>query len=546
MGELFRRNRPEHPLSWTGERLVSSVSGSIECEHLHRYLLARQLCRGKNVLDIASGEGYGAALLAQTACCVTGVEVDAEAVAHATSAYGQKNLRFVEGDATEIPLNDESFDAVISFETLEHVSDQHRFLTEVKRVLKHQGFLLLSTPDSEVYSAAGTTPNPFHVTELTAGELLAELKTVFTYVYLLRQKLIHGSVILPEPADSVPYEFTLFEQRAEDLFELQRVPARAPYLLAIASDQPLPKEQSSLYFALPPKSGIPKETAAEIARLQKIEDAARAQVDHLRSLETQVEDQGKELQRLGYEAQQKTLELDRLRHEAQLTMPEFKRLQGVESALQSRQPELQRLRDVEEAAKAELARALGVSEQERTRLEQLLGKEREVTRQSVESLQRQLESSTLLSRRQALAVRRLQVNLMLQTRANLTEESAQKKIEEITTSHDVLLEKLRLEQQARAAAEQEAKQARAVAAEHLEQEIQKASAAYFAVAAQRDAVIRKRDLLAAELTRAKEEAAHQAALTEEIARLVVPVWMRKLLPQGLRSTARAVKRTLRP
>ena len=67
MGELFRQNQPETPLTWTGERMVTDQTGAIEAEHYHRYFLARELCRGKDVLDVASGEGYGSAFLAQTA-----------------------------------------------------------------------------------------------------------------------------------------------------------------------------------------------------------------------------------------------------------------------------------------------------------------------------------------------------------------------------------------------------------------------------------------------------------------------------------------------
>ncbi len=46
-------------LPWTGERYVPGVIGDIELEHLHRYYLARELALGKDVLDIACGEGYG-------------------------------------------------------------------------------------------------------------------------------------------------------------------------------------------------------------------------------------------------------------------------------------------------------------------------------------------------------------------------------------------------------------------------------------------------------------------------------------------------------
>ena len=79
MGEIFARPFPVTALPFTGERLTSEFGGQTEMEHLHRYMLARHLCRGRDVLDIASGEGYGAALLGQVASTVIGVEVAEDA-----------------------------------------------------------------------------------------------------------------------------------------------------------------------------------------------------------------------------------------------------------------------------------------------------------------------------------------------------------------------------------------------------------------------------------------------------------------------------------
>ena len=70
-------------LEWTGERYVPQVSGNIRLEHLHRYLLARELSKGQRVLDIASGEGYGSDLLAEVAEYVVGVDIAHEVVRHA-------------------------------------------------------------------------------------------------------------------------------------------------------------------------------------------------------------------------------------------------------------------------------------------------------------------------------------------------------------------------------------------------------------------------------------------------------------------------------
>src|SRR5262245_4583182 len=119
---------PPTPLEWTGERLTTAAGGQVEVEHLHRYFLARELCRGLDVLDIASGEGYGAALLAQTARSVVGVELSATSIMHAAAAYSAPNLRFVQGDARFIPLQDASVDIVVSFETIEHFHEHDTFL----------------------------------------------------------------------------------------------------------------------------------------------------------------------------------------------------------------------------------------------------------------------------------------------------------------------------------------------------------------------------------------------------------------------------------
>jgi len=95
VGELFRQDRPKTALAWTGERLVTGIEGPIENEHLHRYLLAREFCRGKDVLDVASGEGYGAALLAQTARRVrrTAVALTDEAIEKIKSMIVSGTLR---------------------------------------------------------------------------------------------------------------------------------------------------------------------------------------------------------------------------------------------------------------------------------------------------------------------------------------------------------------------------------------------------------------------------------------------------------------------
>jgi 2-polyprenyl-3-methyl-5-hydroxy-6-metoxy-1,4-benzoquinol methylase len=82
----------ENQLLWTGERYIPERTGQIQPEHVHRYLLAREYAKDKDVLDIACGEGFGSAILAKTARSVTGVDIASEAVEHAAARYRLENV----------------------------------------------------------------------------------------------------------------------------------------------------------------------------------------------------------------------------------------------------------------------------------------------------------------------------------------------------------------------------------------------------------------------------------------------------------------------
>jgi ubiquinone/menaquinone biosynthesis C-methylase UbiE len=139
---------------------VPGVEGNIELEHRHRCLLAHEFCHGKDVLLLASGEGYGSAMLSSVAISVVGVDIARDAVSHSQRTYARQNLRFMVGSCAEIPLPNASIDVVVSFETLEHHDLHDEMMAEVKRVLRPGGLLepISKSPEddneaSELYEA---------------------------------------------------------------------------------------------------------------------------------------------------------------------------------------------------------------------------------------------------------------------------------------------------------------------------------------------------------------------------------------------------------
>ena len=185
------------PEEFTGERFLPECTGEIWAEHWHRYLFAAGFVADLEVLDIACGEGYGSSLLARKARTVTGVDIDEATVANARNRYRGPNLRFAQGSVSAIPFPDRSFDCVVSFETLEHVAEQEEMLSELKRVLRPTGFVIVSTPNRIEYSDKRAFRNEFHVRELDGAEFRGLLARHFGAQRWHGQRLLFNSGMWP-------------------------------------------------------------------------------------------------------------------------------------------------------------------------------------------------------------------------------------------------------------------------------------------------------------------------------------------------------------
>ena len=130
-------------------RLITSLDedrpiGTVEYAHVCRYNFAAKHLQGR-VLNVACGSGYGNRILADAGCLPVGVDLYQEPLDIAAThfPYGE----YHRGDAQHLQgFGDASFDGVVSFETLEHVSDPFLTCQTFKRVLKAGGILIGSIP----------------------------------------------------------------------------------------------------------------------------------------------------------------------------------------------------------------------------------------------------------------------------------------------------------------------------------------------------------------------------------------------------------------
>jgi 2-polyprenyl-3-methyl-5-hydroxy-6-metoxy-1,4-benzoquinol methylase len=113
---------------------------------LRRRFLLDHVQSGDRVLDVGCGEGRFAAELALAGAEVVGIDVAEEPLRRARARHPQLDVRLIDGNGPW-ELEDASFDVVWAGETIEHVADTSGWCSEVRRVLRPGGCLLLSTPN---------------------------------------------------------------------------------------------------------------------------------------------------------------------------------------------------------------------------------------------------------------------------------------------------------------------------------------------------------------------------------------------------------------
>ncbi len=185
--KFVQQNQPDGvpPLELTGERTLPDLPEENYWyrRHLVVYDWIARRVNGKRVVDMACGEGYGTAVLAQTATHVTGVDANPEAFAHADAKYSSDRIAIVR-DLIETYRPAELVDAVTFLQTIEHVQDPAGVLRHFASLLTPGGKAYISTPNLLTLAPEGAekSENPWHVKEYKPAEFRELCQEVFTDV----------------------------------------------------------------------------------------------------------------------------------------------------------------------------------------------------------------------------------------------------------------------------------------------------------------------------------------------------------------------------
>jgi ubiquinone/menaquinone biosynthesis C-methylase UbiE len=166
---------------------------------IYKYVFASKFLSNDRVLDIACGIGYGSNIIYKINPKVSIIAGD---IYLKGLIYGKKKINekieFTNLDILHLPYKDNSFDVVITFETLEHIINLDSYLKEINRVLKSEGVFLCSTPNKKFSQRVGIK-NEFHVKEYSHDELKNYLEIYFKDINSYGQKEIASDLVYRFP-----------------------------------------------------------------------------------------------------------------------------------------------------------------------------------------------------------------------------------------------------------------------------------------------------------------------------------------------------------
>jgi 2-polyprenyl-3-methyl-5-hydroxy-6-metoxy-1,4-benzoquinol methylase len=198
------------------ERWVSGFANlAVEIEHHSRYVWISNYVKNKRVLDIACGSGKGTFTLANKGLAkeVIGCDLDDNAIKYANIRYRHQNAKYICQDAMKFS-DIIKYDTIVSFETIEHIPDVHKFLNGINELLVNDGYFYVSTPISR--KPIDTNPeNPYHVQEWN----LIEFKKLISEYFIVEETFLQ----MREEKFPLIYYWVIFKMKIEQIFNFKKI-----------------------------------------------------------------------------------------------------------------------------------------------------------------------------------------------------------------------------------------------------------------------------------------------------------------------------------
>jgi SAM-dependent methyltransferase len=243
-------------LSGSGHTIALDPGDEAEryCHQLYYRALGGCNLAGKDVVEVSSGRGGGASFLYRYCSprTMTGIDIAASATAFCRRVHRYSGLRFIQGDAEDLPLFDHSADAVINVEASFCYGDLRRFYREVHRVLRPGGYFLytdllnrsaasgvianLAVAGFDVIETTDISTNVLRAIELDAARRIATIRRLAPWYMRHSMRAFAGT-----PESRIPTLLNLrrlnyisFVLRARGLAEggEQSAPASLPALVS--------------------------------------------------------------------------------------------------------------------------------------------------------------------------------------------------------------------------------------------------------------------------------------------------------------------------
>jgi 2-polyprenyl-3-methyl-5-hydroxy-6-metoxy-1,4-benzoquinol methylase len=225
-------------------------------DHIQRYKYFEKFYKDKIVLDAACGSGYGSEMISKNgAKKAIGIDINEQIIKDNNRKYNFSNLSFKQLNCQNLTKLNETFDLVISFETIEHLEDPDTFVKEVYKVLNKNGIFICSTPNILRFKESNLSKlnNEYHLHEFTFEELHNLLSKYFkiidTYaqtesLQFLRylelkndlfqfQQVVKSSIamrielfirkILNKPFQPIPFYYPFCERQTEEDFVIEKI-----------------------------------------------------------------------------------------------------------------------------------------------------------------------------------------------------------------------------------------------------------------------------------------------------------------------------------